>query len=443
MYRSDEHSQEHHTQSRLALQDCEALDALVQAGFDLRLLPDAMKQRASKLADLLDVACSCPGVSHCDQRTAKVLAAVASLSQSSAQSSEVANSTRQAPSPPDVLSWEDEEAVDAYVMAGYRVERVSSSLRGRAVKAAALGQLLTATIDVTPSALLIERTLARVQATSIARPSASDASIAGRIGGLRLADVFSMAAVAVLGVSVMWPVLASLRNQSMRAVCGSNMQTMANAMGVYAGDYRGAMPVATASLAGATWWDVGSGPARSNSANLFQLPKLHYASLAQMACPGNPTASKGCESLGRDDWGCPKEVSYSYQVMFGAQRPGWGERNSYGEGGGAASSGAMVVLADKSPVVARALAKQRLNPEENSPNHGGDGQWVVRADGSAAWLQSPLVKEDNIWLPCSADRAVAVAKSRMKATGASAAIVELTLLGNEVTVQRGNTFVGP
>lgn len=97
-----------------------------------------------------------------------------------------------------------------------------------------------------------------------------------------------------------------------------------------------------------------------------------------MACPGNPSADQRCSCEGgEDDWSSASEVSYSYQAMFSKIKPQWGELSA---------SGPMVVLADKSPVVARSRLGQAVNPLENSPNHGGDGQWTVRTDGSVVGL---------------------------------------------------------
>ena len=103
----------------------------------------------------------------------------------------------------------------------------------------------------------------------------------------------------------------------------------------------------------------------------------------------------------------------------------------------------MVVLADKSPVVARSRLGQAVNPLENSPNHGGDGQWTVRTDGSGAWLVSPQNGEDNIWMPAAIDRGIARVREELRRTGVRAARVDFMLLGNELQTEPGNTFVGP
>jgi hypothetical protein len=412
--------------------DCAALEALVDAGFDVMLVPPALRQRAEKAARILGLACSCPGLVQSPHLTDLTLARVGSAAP--------AVSSRQ----PDQLEWEDEEAVDAYVMSGYRCERVPASLRPRARKLQTLASLLTSDIlsRDTNFTALADRTLAAVSRTpmNVAEPS----GVVARIGGIRLADVFSVAAVAVLGVSVLWPVLSTLRSHSIRSDCGNNMRAIAGALGSYAGDYRDSMPIASASLAGATWWDVGTTPGRSNSANLFQLPKLHYASLTDFACAGNASAQRtnGCD--GMNDWGCRDEVSYSYQVMFGETRPRWGERAPNTASGAASQAGMpMIVLTDKSPVVMRATRGQKVYVDENSTNHGGDGQWALRSDGSAAWLSSPNVGDDNIWLPCVLDRAVKNAREELRAVGATAGTLEVTLTGNELSRQPGNTFVGP
>jgi hypothetical protein len=221
----------------------------------------------------------------------------------------------------------------------------------------------------------------------------------------------------------------------MKMTCAGNMATVAGAMSSYASDYREQLPVASASLAGPTWWDVGNGPGRSNSANLFQLPRLHYATLRAFACPGNPAAERSCRcDASQGDWSCHEEVSYSYHVMFSKVKPQWGELHG---------DMPMVVLADKSPVVARSRMGQAVNPLENSPNHGGDGQWAMRSDGSGAWLSSPQNGDDNIWMPAVVDHALADARSELRRSGGRVARMEFRLRGDELPTERGNTFVGP
>lgn len=402
----------HDSDDRLSEPDAEALDALVEAGFDASAVPESLRARAERILLMMSM----------------FEAGEASQSSTLVQRTMDAIVFQEAE-----LSVDDQEALDAMVAAGYQTQRVSASLRPRAERIEAMMQLVTTLpVESAGTVSLVARTHAMIRATPM--KSSEPANVVGRVGFGRLADLFSVAAAAVLGVSVLWPVLSAWKTHSMKVNCGSNMATVAGAMGAYAGDFRAQLPMATASLAGPTWWDVGSGPGRSNSANLYQLPKLQYAKLSDLACPGNPAADTRCECDRAQDWSCDDQVSYSYHVMFSSVKPQWGER---------AGSMPMVVLADKSPVVARSRMHQAVNPLENSRNHGGDGQWTLRTDGSGAWLHSPQVGEDNIWMPAVVDRVVTVAKREMNRTGANMARVEFMLSGQELSTERGNTFVGP
>jgi hypothetical protein len=155
---------------------------------------------------------------------------------------------------------------------------------------------------------------------------------------------------------------------------------------MYTGDNHDAFPMSTA-MYGGSWMNVGTTPDRSNSSNLFTLAKSGYTKLRELACPGNPCAVTQPAAPDATDWHSLPEVSYSYYVMFGQARPT------------PVSNPRTVILADKSPVVVRSATNDTVPfPEENSPNHGGKGQWALRADGTSTWLTSPKDRGDNIWL---------------------------------------------
>ncbi len=406
---------------RLSALDELAFDALIDAGFDLSMVPDSLRERAGAIADLMGLAAG-DGMAV-DVDSTLVDRTLASI----AQADRLSGSRAEA-----MLVAADEEALDALAAANFHVDGVNATLRERAGVLMRVGALVTAPREGERcSRDLTDRTLARIAATAMEPP----APAVGRPVFRRMADVLSMAAAGLLAASVLWPVLTSWRHQSMKMTCGNNMATVAGAMSTYATDYREQLPVASASLAGPTWWDVGNGPGRSNSANLFQLPRLRYATLRDFACPGNPASERSCRcDASQGDWSCHAEVSYSYHVMFSSVKPQWGERHG---------DTPMVVLADKSPVVARSRLGQAVNPLENSPNHGGDGQWVMRSDGSGAWLSSPQNGDDNIWMPAVVDHALADARAEMRRSGARVARMEFRLRGDELPTERGNTFVGP
>ncbi|MFA6044981.1 MAG: hypothetical protein WC718_08360 [Phycisphaerales bacterium] len=329
----------------------------------------------------------------------------------------------------DELSPDDAEALDALITAGYDVSRVPGVLRQRATQ---ISNLLA--LSGTPVAVesrlqggdgedLVSRTLANVPLRVRPRERFSFSG-----GTIRMADLVSIAAVLLIAASVVWPLLSTLRTHQQQLACGSNFAGIGSAMGTYAGDYRDHFPVAAASLGGPTWWDVGAGPGKSNSANLYQLPKLQYATLATLACPSNSEAPRGTCTKTSNDWGCLTDVSYSYQVMFGSDRPIWKQPTP------------VVVLADASPVTRRAAAGLTIHPQQNSQNHQGRGQWALLSDGSGRWLTKPEIGSDNIWLPAAMELAMQKAAERIGA-GETSGTIEIH--GNELPSSAQDSFLGP
>jgi hypothetical protein len=410
--------------------DREALDALMETGLDAASVSEALRARAGRVTDLLSLAAG-PRVDPPARLAEGVLARIAatgSVAPTFATSPGIGPKLALTTDvdEPDLVP-DDEEAIDAYVTAGYRPEKVSSSLRERAVRIDRLGALITAG-HVAASPDLAARTLAAVRNARLVTPVQISG---GSRGGFRFADLISIAAALVLGVSVLWPVLATYRVHASRAACAANMAALSTGFGQYAGDHRDAMPMAAASLGGASWWNVGTSPDRSNSANLFQLSRNHYVKHSDLACAGNARADRAEVCVSKQDWDCLDSVSYSYHLMFGNERPRWGERTAIGP---------MVILADKSPVVARAVRGEDINPFENSPNHRGDGQWGLRTDGSAVWLSSPQLGDDNIWLPGIIDAMLNKAREEI-AKGTP--IKDIRINGDELPISRSDTFVGP
>ena len=195
------------------------------------------------------------------------------------------------------------------------------------------------------------------------------------------------------------------------------------AFGAYAGDFQSHFPVASRARGGERWNNIGK-VEQSNSANLFVLNRASYTSLESLACCGNESASSEC-AKDAVDWCNLNEISYSYQCQFADRRPNW------------SSGGRVVILADASPVVRRAMRGEAILPFENSPNHDGRGQNVLFNDGSGAWLKTPNVpygRNDNIWLPRNIEAEIA----RMKRSGATDPIE-----GTEEPEREDDSFVVP
>jgi hypothetical protein len=246
--------------------------------------------------------------------------------------------------------------------------------------------------------------------------------VAGR-RTFRLTDLGAVAAMLLVVVSVAWPALSSVRQRAQQAACFGGLGGIASAMSSYGQDNRSSLPMASASLAGNTWWNVGK-PEQSNSANLFTLARTGYTKAQMMSCSGNPSARECHFTDGCQDWSCLDQVSYSFQNLFARKRPTFD------------SSSRFVVLADKNPCVLRAARGERvIYINENSPNHAGKGQNVLLSDGHAVWLETPVFERDNIWLPKTVEDLIAKAQGKQSQAG--------PLKGVEEPVSEHDAFVCP
>lgn len=357
--------------------DREALDALVEAGFEVDRVPEPMRARARAAASVL-------GLLHTHAGEPDRLIASALERIGHGETLDGDGGPR--------LCAADDDALEALVSSGYDPRRVASGMRDRAERGLALLRNLDTDAGAQSGEFsfareaLIRKTLDRVANAGRAAGSELDASPRRGWRRPRVADLVSVAAVLVVGTALAWSVASSMRAGSQRAVCQANLAGLGGAFAQYAGDYQDALPLASRSVPGTPWWHVGD-PERSNSANLYTLRRLELARADMLACAGNPWARTDLPTDSRD-WPELRAVSYSYQNMFAAERPTPHAQPS------------MIVLVDRSPVVLRAVRGERFDPMENSPNHGGRGQSALRADGSGLWMPTPETAEgDNIWLP--------------------------------------------
>lgn len=290
------------------------------------------------------------------------------------------------------LTPQDEQACDEYIEAGYTLSGINDETRARAEKLEAMGALITqGTLAAGSREQLIQATLAGIQSHIDSEESAM--KVEDRRGGFELpgrwADLVSVAAMLLLAASVILPIMSGMRSASQQQMCYDNMNQTASAFGLYTGENRDMLPMATAGF-GPTWMEVGTTPEQSNSANLFTLIRNQFAQLDDLACPANPNAATGDADPDAWDWNSLEEVSYSYRIM-----PPGGMRAT-----SVAQPVRVVLLADRSPVVLRISKKQAVIPEENSPNHSQSGQHMLMLDGSSKWSDTPMLdSKDNIWLP--------------------------------------------
>jgi hypothetical protein len=194
---------------------------------------------------------------------------------------------------------------------------------------------------------------------------------------IRVPDFITMAAVILIGVGVCWPILSSVRHDSMKATCRNNLQHLGYAFGQYASDHNGSLPLAMAGLL-LSWDRV------SNVLNLDPLVNGNYCEAHHFNCPGHAHRTQSTAI---------PNSSYSYRTFASAGPTGWG------------TTRLTVILGDLNPIVDAAQAGRFVPPMSVSLNHAGRGQHVLWTDGSSQWLDEPMVgRRDNIWLPHGASR---------------------------------------
>jgi hypothetical protein len=404
---------------RLTLGDQAALDALVDAGMSLDALSPSLHPRAGSILNLLSTLSSTAAPAD------PLLADLAHLRvmREAEKQHALAHAL-------PVLTPSDEEALDAWAMAGFDAERVSSALRPRARAHQSLRTLVTtsAPSDLS-SASLLERTLASIQTAESHRRERLrlNPERPSRRLRIRMADVVSVAAMLLIGTAVAWPIVAAGRENARQALCNANLGSTALALASYGASNRDAFPVANAGFGGGSWWNVGKSPRNSNSANLFTLFTNGYLELDDLACPGNPNAATDPTETSPFDWRQIEQISYSYQITPPGGFPAMHDAPR------------RVILADRSPVILLAIRGQTIDPSGTSPNHTRRGQHLLHADGSTDWAKSPVLAEtdDNIWLPRAIeDQIRTLSNQRSKSR-------HEPLKGNELPASADDVFLGP
>jgi len=390
--------------------DARALEALCEAGFDRERVPAELRGRADRCAAVLGLL-SCGPRPECDE----------SLIDATLVRAAALRRTEQL----DELVAVEEDALEALVAAGFDPARCPAGVRARAARQAEMLAALNVPIDADGRESLIGRTLERVLegVQSSERRMRLDSAPRLSRANFRWGDLISVAALLLVASAVVTPMVGAVRNYSQQRTCQAGMGLgLAQGFKAYANDFREALPIASPSPAGKTWWQIGT-PAQSNSANVFVLIRAHYAQPADLACPGNAHACRTPLAPTAQDWSCSDEVSFSYQNLFAAERPRWTQPAS------------MVVIADRSPVTVRAMRHELINPVANSDNHAGRGENALFNDGLVRWLKSPVLSTgDNIWLPRTVEEIIAQRKDPTRAD---------PLRGTEAPTGASDAFLSP
>ena len=241
-----------------------------------------------------------------------------------------------------------------------------------------------------PDDALVAKTLQRVaDARDSMTVSSNEMRPAGVLGtGFSWMEITTVAAVLLVGIAILLPVLKQARLNARITVCQSSLGELAIGFTSYADDYSGALPSLEANP-GTPWWNIGRSrpgePVQSNSAHLLVLARSGYAEVGSLNCSGNEHV---VDSLPADaiDWPNAKSVGLSYQNQYALRKSQWD------------SGQTIAVLADKNPVFSPGRFFRGLPLSVNSNNHGGDGQNVLTTAGVADWQPTPVLEQqDNIW----------------------------------------------
>jgi len=249
---------------------------------------------------------------------------------------------------------------------------------------------------------------------------------AAKRNGFTLIELLVVIAVIALLVGILLPSLNRARALAKRASCGVNLSGIGKAAVLFTTSNDGIGPAVeiwnngaavscTTSIGNNVNWGTNVRAHRANSINLWLLRCREYAAPKLFIClsttdtadtsPVDSTAT----GFRPSDFASAENVSYGYQVPYAAQNT-----DSFGPGiFSLASPSALAIAADSSPYMntdgswntSATITDWDSSPANaqieagNSPNHSGDGQNVLFADGHVAWSATADVgvSRDNIY----------------------------------------------
>jgi len=211
-----------------------------------------------------------------------------------------------------------------------------------------------------------------------------------------LKELLAAAAAILIVVSTWMATARSVRHQSLKALCASQLNIAGTGIARYANDYPDQLPVAkVAPHVG--WYDRRA--ARPRRHHLFILVKKGYIDPETLLCPASgavkPKPVKNLDQL--DDFTAAMSVTYSFQNLYGEHRFTLRQRRQRWD-----RASQMAIMADRTPLLKNNKLVHVLKPFSQSPNHHslmGGGQNILFLDGSVVWQWAPVVggDGDNIW----------------------------------------------
>ena len=208
-----------------------------------------------------------------------------------------------------------------------------------------------------------------------------------------LRDLIAAAAAIILVAVSLVPSLQQAGQQARIDLCAAQMGQIGTALGAYANDNRGHLPVVMADSS--SWLATDNGPASSNSAGLFKLVPGQYAPATVFHCPG---LGGGTDAFvvqsGMTDFPGRQYISYSYQHALGAAALSRSRPDLM------AVASEMAILADNTPLFGGGQFIPGRMKLLVSDNHARSGQNVLYLDMHVGWSPVPEagVAGDNIYL---------------------------------------------
>lgn len=234
--------------------------------------------------------------------------------------------------------------------------------------------------------------------------------------GSTLPDLLVVVGIIALLVAMVVPMMLTARSRSARMRCANNLMEIGAALSHYAQDNRQRLPSTRPSSGAVVVPDLSNsghdspdpfgvnGPDPNNiPAALFLLLRSEGISPSDVICPGTEDVADKLQGQAITDRSnftdVDRNLSYSFQNPYAddsAKQAGFSWTLNLPRD--------FVILADRGPGFGRAAGLDRFSSKStvrraNSPNHDGDGQNVLYADGRVEFRSTPLcgVEGDNIY----------------------------------------------
>lgn len=229
--------------------------------------------------------------------------------------------------------------------------------------------------------------------------------------GRRIYEVALAAAAVVFIAAVFGPTVSAMRKHNWQIACSGNLRTIGQAM-ITLADETSSQSALVPIAAGNSWNMIGDQSPNSASITSYpwQLIKKGFVKPEVFVCKGHKGASPASAEIHRIaslyDFPSRSAISYSVAIRCNnvSQMPG--ER---------------IIMSDRNPIFSECNAgscdrdfceKNKITHPEpetkqvfiggdilnlNSPNHFGDGQNVLRFDGSTRFIKVRVVDNDDIF----------------------------------------------